>query len=237
MTTEVANPNRDGPRRPPAAPVVAPPAAPIATATAAATDDRAADAALLAAVAGGDPRALGDLYDRHAKLAFVLALRLVGDRRAAEDVVHDAFLAIWRGAATFRTDRGNVRSWLVAIVRNTAIDHLRARQRIVGGDDALDGAARARSGQADVGDLAAAAIDGERVRQALATLTPEQRQAVGLAFLSGLSHAEIARQLGVPLGTVKGRVRLGLARLRERLGDLGPTPNGLAGNARPFAGR
>lgn len=178
------------------------------------------DASLLVAVAAGDPAALGTLYERHARFAFGVAYRLVGDRHAAEDVVHDAFLAVWRGARSFQPARGGVKPWLLTVVRNTAIDYLRARRPTPLGDQ--EPPVPTATPTLDVGDAVARAAERERVRLAVADLPAAQRQAVHLAFFGGLTHAEIAGQTGLPLGTIKGRLRLALRKLRGPLGDLAP---------------
>lgn len=193
------------------------------------------DAVLLEAVARGDPDALGLLYERHSRFAFAIACRMVGDRQAAEDIVHEAFIAVWRGARTFRPSLGGARPWLLTIVRRKALDHLRTRQPIPFGDAEPPRLPAAATD--DPGDLVAALTDAERVRGLVATLPSDQRLAVGLAFFAGMTHAEIAERFGLPLGTVKGRVRLGLAKLRPLLSDLAPPvvslPSGVPGSHRP----
>ncbi len=180
------------------------------------------DVVLMTAVAHGDTMALDRLYRRYFSATFAAAYILVRDPSTAEEIAQDAFIRAWRGASSFQAARGSVRSWLVAIVRNIALDQLRAGQvakRHQPGH-ALD-ADSARSGD-DVPATVALADEADRLHAALAALPPPQREAVGLAFLAGLSHSEIAARTGVPLGTVKGRVRLGLRRLRADLADLVP---------------
>lgn len=175
------------------------------------------DAALLGRLIARDESALAALYDRHGATAFALALRVVGDRETAEEVVQEGFLSVWRGAATYRPERGTARGWLLSVVRNRAIDVVRAR------------AARPRTTSSE--DLVLAAVDdpeqaaidavtGTAIRAAVATLPAEQRAAVELAYFAGLSYPEIAARMGVPLGTVKSRLRLALERLRARLAEL-----------------
>lgn len=165
-------------------------------------------------LARGDERALAELYDRHGRLAFSLAYRVVGDPESAEEVVQEAFLAIWRRAETYRPERGNVRGWLLTVVRNRAIDVLRARE--------------ARPRTTEIGDLQLPAADdpvqaalatssATAVRAAVASLPNDQRTAVELAYFVGLAYPEIATRLGVPLGTIKSRLRLALERLRRQL--------------------
>ena len=178
---------------------------------------------------GGDCPNLPDLeelYDTHHRLALALAYRIVGSQAEAEDVIQEVFLAAWRAGHTYDAARGSVRTWLLTMVRHRAIDVLRGRGRrplCVLRED-LD--------WADDGDLAgqvARNVDGQMVRRATASLSPEQREVIELAYFAGLSHSEIATQLALPLGTVKGRMRLGLNHLRTALGSPheGPVP-GLA---------
>ena len=175
------------------------------------------DAELLAAMAAGDQAALGQLYDRYASMALGLAVQITRERGAAEEVVQDAFVAAWRRAATYQPERGEPRTWLLSIVHHRAIDRVRG------------GAARARSEQldialaadtsdaADVWREAWAGLEREEIAAALGKLPLEQREAIELAFFGGLSHPEVAERTGQPLGTIKGRIRLGLRRLRTVL--------------------
>ena len=181
------------------------------------------DGALLAAVAAGDAAALDQLYLRFRQAAFAAAYALLRDPAAAEDAVHDAFLRVWRSASSFHPSRGALRAWLLAIVRNAAIDALRARQLAQRPQTTLALLDLHSSAQDDVATIVAVTADTSRLRAALTSLPPAQRNAVELAFFAGLTHGEIARRTGVPLGTVKGRVRLALRRLRHDLGDLAPS--------------
>ena len=172
------------------------------------------DVELIVRIAGGDEAALAALYDRHGRLAFALACKAVGDPETAEEVVQEVFLAVWRRAGSYQREKGSVRGWLLTAVRNRSIDVLRARQsrpRTTAFDDlplvAPDDPAQA----------ALAAADARTVREALADLPKDQRIAVELAYFAGLSYPEIATRLGIPLGTVKSRLRLGLERMRQRL--------------------
>ena len=187
------------------------------------TDDAAGDQALLLRLHGRDEQALGELYDHHSAAAYGVALRVTGNAELAEEVVQDAFLTVWRRAETYQAERGTVRSWLLRVVHNRAIDVVRAR----------DGRPRVgeRQPQARTLDglvLVAAdnperevlrAIDGAVVRNALARLPRDQRQVVELAYFGGLAYPEVAAAVGVPLGTVKSRLRLALGRLRTLVGD------------------
>jgi RNA polymerase sigma-70 factor, ECF subfamily len=184
------------------------------------------DSALVAAVAAGDIAALDVLYRRYRPLAFAVACNLLRDRAAAEDVVHDAFLSVWRAASSFQPRRGSPRAWLVTIVRNAAIDALRARElarRPCTTSERLQAHAQVDE---DIYWTVATAAEARRLSPALKTLPAEQRFAIELAFFAGLTHEQIAEVTGVPLGTVKGRVRLGLRRLRHALHDLAPSSPG-----------
>ena len=179
------------------------------------------DRELVARIARGDEAALGWLYDRYAGLALGLARRVVGDSGVAEEVVQDAFVAAWRRAATYHSDRGEPRSWLLSIVHHRAIDRLRsgAADRIARVDVELAAAlAPAEDALAPLWTR----LDRVEIVDALGTLPCEQREAIELAFFGGLTHVEVAERTGQPLGTVKGRIRLGLARLRTLLPNLCP---------------
>jgi RNA polymerase sigma-70 factor, ECF subfamily len=191
-----------------------------------------ADAALGAAVAAGDIAAFDTLYRRYRPAAFATAFALLREPDAAEDAVHDALLRAWRGAASFQPARGSLRSWLLTIVRHTAIDHLRARQLARRPQPKLAYEATADDGD-DVFTSVATAADARRLREALRALPVEQRYALELAFFAGLTHGEIAARTGTPLGTVKSRVRLGLRRLRRDLSDLALDPGALASRRLP----
>jgi RNA polymerase sigma-70 factor (ECF subfamily) len=170
------------------------------------------------AIRAGDDAALGTLYDRYGRLAFGVAYRVLEERGAAEDAVQDAFLAVWQRATSYHQERGSVRGWLLTIARNAAIDRRRGRHAWALSDTPLDDVAfRLTTEAEDPFATAVAAVDAEQVRQALAALPSEQRQVIELAYDGGLTHHEIADRVGIPLGTVKGRVRLGLQRLRQLL--------------------
>ena len=180
------------------------------------SDKAGEDAALLARIAAGDPDALGALYDRHGRVVFGVLYRLLGSPEAAEEVTQDAFHAVWRRAATYRADRGAVRTWLLAIARNAAIDWRRTKGKRIEREAAIDEAAELVE-EIRVDDRVIARLRAERVRDAVASLPEEQRIVLSLAFWSGLSQTQIAERTGTPLGTVKSRVRLGLTKLRDRL--------------------
>ena len=176
-----------------------------------------ADEELMALVAALDADAFEVVYDRHCGPAFALAFRICGSRPAADDVCQEAFLAAWRSAARFDPSVGSVRSWLLTIVHNRAIDQLRrvtrVRDRTISDDTAAERLAAPDDTEASA--IAAQAVD--EAAGMLERLPDEQRQVVELAFFSGYSHSEIAELLNLPLGTVKTRMRRGLERLRNHL--------------------
>jgi len=177
------------------------------------------DEELLAGVAAGDSAALGMLYDRYATTVYSLALRTLGDPQAAEELVQEALLRVWRQASSYQRGRGAPTTWIFGIARNLAIDELRkrgSRPQSVGGDPD-EQLAQLESGDDDPAEQAFAHIQHEIVTGALGQLPPVQREVLELAYYSGLSQSEIARRLGDPLGTVKTRMRLGLQRLRTLL--------------------
>jgi RNA polymerase sigma-70 factor (ECF subfamily) len=178
-----------------------------------------ADAADLDAVrrmAGGDGEALSQLYDRHARAVYSLALRVLGDGPEAEEVTQDVFAQAWRQAARYDTSRGAVVAWLLMMSRSRAIDRLRSRRGLppVSGDAELTlGLLPDRSEGPERAALSAERAS--RVRQGLDALPLVQRIAIELAFFEGLTHVEIAERLEVPLGTIKTRIRLGLMKLKD----------------------
>jgi RNA polymerase sigma-70 factor (ECF subfamily) len=181
------------------------------------TSDKAdVDGALVARIARGDPAALGELYDRHGRTVFGALYRMLGAPEPAEEVAQDAFHSVWRRAGTYRADRGSVRTWLLAIARNAAIDWRRTKGRRSDREAAIDEAAELVE-EIRVDDRVIASLRAERVRAAVASLPDEQRVVLSLAFWSGLSQSEIATRTRTPLGTVKSRVRLGMAKLRDQL--------------------
>lgn len=173
------------------------------------------DSDLIALVGKGDGTALMTLYDRYNRQAFGLAFRILSDAATAEEVVQDAFLALWRNATSFDTSRGAVKTWLLTIVHNRSIDRLRsAKSR--GGQVELEVADYAGA-NTDPWDEVTDQLDGVQVRAAVAELPPDQRAAVEMAYFQGLTHQEISDRTSIPLGTVKGRLRLGLRKLSTSL--------------------
>jgi RNA polymerase sigma-70 factor (ECF subfamily) len=179
-----------------------------------------ADGDLLVGVKAGDAAAFALLYDRHSRAAYGLAHRILGEPTAAEDVVQEAFLTVWRQAATYGPERGTVRAWLLAIVHHRAIDHVRRRSYREERQQALDAVADPPD-SADTWEQARQSVEGQHVREALEHLPPDQRRSITLAYFGGYTHDEIARLLGVPLGTVKGRLRIGLQKMRGYLDKQG----------------
>ncbi len=163
-----------------------------------------------------DDAALGVVYDRYAGVAFALAYRSLEDRGQAEDVVQDAFLSLWRRAGTFDAGRGNLKSWLMTIVRNAAIDRRRGRGRHEATEQNIDDHAWNLEGD-DLWQDVERNLTAETVRVALDALPEEQRDVIQLAYFGGLSQSEIAGQTGLPLGTIKSRARLALRKLHTEL--------------------
>jgi RNA polymerase sigma-70 factor (ECF subfamily) len=178
--------------------------------------DRGADALLANRIRSGDAGALGELYDRYASIALATAQRVVGGRDEAEDVVHDAFVAVWQKIDRFDAERGSLRGWLMTVVRNRAIDRVRARRTTVEVDDA-DERSLLRTGPNPTWEDALRRASADDVRAALAELPIEQRRAVELAYFQGYTYREVARLTDVPTGTANGRLRLALAKLRDAL--------------------
>lgn len=174
------------------------------------------DALLAERIRDGDREALGELYDRYASLALALALRVATDRFTAEDVVHDAFVAVWQHIDRFDPSRGSLRGWLLTVVRNRAIDRIRATRPTMDVSTA-DEQSLLRTGPNPTWELTVARISASELRSMLAALPNEQREAIELAYFGGHTYREVARLTGVPEGTASGRLRLGLSKLREAL--------------------
>jgi RNA polymerase sigma-70 factor, ECF subfamily len=178
---------------------------------------RLADEELMGLVAGNDADAYEVVLDRHADAAFSLAYRICGRRVLAEDIAQDAFLAVWRNGARYDRTRGSVRTWTLGIVHNRAVDALRRsgvqerrRASDEGIEETLEAPQRTES-------QALENSTSREIRGALGELPAEQRRVIELAYFGGFTHVEIASMLGTPIGTVKGRMRLGLRKLRDQL--------------------
>ena len=185
--------------------------------------DERSDEELLAALAAQDASALEELYARYGRLAFALAVRITMAPEIAEEVVQEAFLAVWRGASSYQSARASVRTWLLSITHHRAIDAVRRRAARVQQAPLEDAMALGDPAVADVWAEVARSLDAEQVRRALRALPPEQRESIELAYFQGLTYPEIAQRMNVPLGTVKSRLRLGLARLRALLQEAAPS--------------
>jgi RNA polymerase sigma-70 factor (ECF subfamily) len=175
-----------------------------------------ADDALVAGMAAGDPDAASAFVERFQRRVFGLASTILGDAKAAEDVAQEALLRAWRHAAVYDPRRGSVVAWLLTITRNLAIDHLRVRRPVAIDPDALLGMTLAASGRGPA-DAAVVSDDVGRLHDALGILPAEQRRAVVLAGIVGLSAREVAEREEIPLGTAKTRIRTALGRLRVAL--------------------
>lgn len=180
-------------------------------------EEQASDADVMAAVERGDPDALALLYDRHARLVYSLALRIVRDGADAEEVVQDVFAQVWRQRARYDRRRGSVAGWLAMIARSRAIDRLRHRESRppTGADSPGPSGAVDPAVCADTQLVSAA--QAADVRRALSELPMTQRIAIELAFFEGMTYADVAEHLETPVGTVKTRIRQGLLALRQRL--------------------
>lgn len=176
------------------------------------------DHALVESLAARDLSALSALYDRYGRIAYTLAYRILGEPEAAEDVVQDAFIAAWRGAGTFRRERGSARSWLLAIVHHRAVDLLRRRTAFRPAP--LEAVSEAPA-DVDTAEEAARSVERRSVREALGALPEAQRRTIELAYFGGYTQTELAELMGVPLGTVKGRMRIGLQKMRRILAGVG----------------
>jgi RNA polymerase sigma-70 factor (ECF subfamily) len=182
--------------------------------------ERLADEELMPLIGDKDPEAFEVFYDRHGGAAYSLAYRIVGERAAAEDVTQEAFISIWRSGARFDRTRGSVRSWMLSVVRNRAIDALRSRAgrapKLAFDDDAI---LEQRPAEELTEDVAMRHETASEVRGVLGGLPGEQSKVIELAYFGGFSQSEISRMLGVPLGTVKGRMRLGLEKIRGEMAE------------------
>jgi RNA polymerase sigma-70 factor (ECF subfamily) len=167
------------------------------------------DAMLVSAVRSGDDQAMAQLYERYSPIVYSVALRVLGDTAAAEDILQEVFLQLWRNPDVFDASRGSLPGWLAVIARNRAIDSLRKRRPETNVSDVIV------SIEPDLASGAEWSRALEKIRSALASMSSPQRSALEMAFFEGLTHAEIATKTGEPLGTIKTRIRAGLGALRK----------------------
>jgi RNA polymerase sigma-70 factor (ECF subfamily) len=177
--------------------------------SAAAENQERNDGALIAALRSGSQEAMAELYDRYSGVVYAVALRVLGDTGAAEDVLQEIFMQLWRNPGAFDASRGNLAPWLAVIARNRAVDILRKRRPSFELEDCTLAVSPDMAGAADRGRAA------EKVRTALREMPGPQRSALEMAYFEGYSHSEIAAKTGEPLGTVKTRIRNGLVQLRK----------------------
>ncbi len=177
-----------------------------------------ADEELISLVGQSDADAFATLYDRHSRPAYSLAYRMMGERQAAEDLVQDAFLKLWRSATSYKAERASVRTWLLSIVHNRGIDQLRSVASRRRTQEKIEASAP-KSQPSEAFAQSWRNSQRDQVREALSTLPPEQLKILELAYFSGYTHVQIAELLEVPLGTVKGRMRLGLKKMKEYFGS------------------
>jgi RNA polymerase sigma-70 factor (ECF subfamily) len=182
--------------------------------------ERLADEELMPLIGDKDPEAFEVFYDRHGGVAYSLAYRILGERSAAEDCTQEAFISIWRSGARFDRTRGSVRSWTLSIVRNRAIDALRSKAgkapKLTFDDDAI---LESQASEELTETEAMRHETATEVRGALEQLPGDQSKVIELAYFGGFSQSEIAAMLNVPLGTIKGRMRLGLEKIRGQLAE------------------
>jgi RNA polymerase sigma-70 factor, ECF subfamily len=183
-----------------------------------------ADEDLIGHVRQGDGRAFEVMFDRHAGAAFSLAYRMCGRRSLAEDVVQEAFLSLWRSGMPYEPARGSVRTWVLGVVRNKAVDTFRRETVRTRLDVHDEPAADRMPGRERTDAEVERRDDAQRVRGALEGLPTDQRRVIELAYFGGFTHSQIAELLGLPPGTVKGRMRLGLEKLRFSLGEPSGVP-------------
>ena len=182
--------------------------------------ERLADEELMPLIGEKDPEAFEVFYDRHGGVAYSLAYRIVGEKAAAEDVTQEAFISIWRSGARFDRTRGSVRAWTLGIVRNRAIDALRRSAgkapKLTFDDEAI---LEQEAAPETTEEEALRRRESDELRGVLRELPDAQSKVIQLAYCGGFTHSEIARMLGMPLGTVKGRMRLGMEKMRTRMAE------------------
>lgn len=174
----------------------------------------------MALVESEDSGAFAVLYDRHIRAAYSLSYRMMGERQAAEDLAQEAFLEVWRSSRSYRAERGSVRTWLLSIVHNRGIDQLRSTASRRRTQDKVEATAITTQPSEAFAETWRN-TQKVQVREALKMLPPEQLKVLELAYFSGYTHTEIAELLDVPLGTVKGRMRLGLKKIRDYFEERG----------------
>jgi RNA polymerase sigma-70 factor (ECF subfamily) len=179
-----------------------------------------ADEDLMSLVHEDDSQAFALLYDRHGRAAYSLAYRMMGERQASEDLVQEVFLRVWRSTASYRADRGSVRTWILRIVHNRSVDQLRSLSSRRRTQDKVEASAET-SQPSEAFAEAWRNSRRDEVRDALKTLPAEQLKILELAYFSGYTHVEIAELMDLPLGTVKGRMRLGLKKIKEYFDSKG----------------
>ncbi len=178
-----------------------------------------ADEEVMQLVQEGKPRAFELLYDRHGGAAFSLAYRMVGNRVTAEDITQEAFLSIWRSRLRYDQARGSVRTWVLGIVHNRAVDALRRNVVHDRRRETMEGIEERHEAKERTDVEVARREEARSIRTALDTLPDEQRKTIELAYFGGFSHSQIAELLNEPIGTVKGRMRLGLDKMRRQLSE------------------
>jgi len=173
-----------------------------------------ADEELISLAQAGSAEAFASLYDRHSRSAYSLAYRMMGEKQSAEDLVQEVFLKVWRNSASYRTERGSVRTWVLSIVHNRGVDQLRSTASRRRTQDRVEASAPT-SQPSEAFTETWRNNQRDQVREALKTLPAEQLKILELAYFSGYTHVEIAGFLDLPLGTVKGRMRLGLRKVKD----------------------
>jgi len=169
--------------------------------------------------AAGEQQALAQLYDESSRLVYSVVARIVGDSADAEEVTLDVYTQVWRMASDYRPERGSPSTWMIMMARSRALDRVRSRQGRQKRETAMEDAGEPRAGGDAPEEKAWMNQRRIKVREAIETLAPEQKQAIEMSFFLGYTHSELAEQLGQPLGTVKTRIRLGMLKLRQALGS------------------